>query len=162
MPSPINLQQFLLKTTAPRAVVEDIEVLEPGWTAARLDLHASWINARLAKRYAVPFAEPVPEPFVLWLVALVTRDVWLRRGRDPLDEGSAAYQSDADAAKQEIFEAANSETGLFDLPLRANSTASGIGRGGTMAYSEASPYVAHDAQREAGRQEDSNRGGTYV
>jgi len=158
----LTLSDFLLRTTAPRSVVEDVETLEPGWVETRIAAHEGWIHSRLAKRYAVPFAAPVPELVLKWIVSLVTRDVWLRRGRDPLDEGSQAYEADAAEAKQEVLEAANSEGGLFDLPLRQNTSQSGIAFGGTRAYVEASPYVAFDQQRDQGREEDFSRGGSYV
>jgi hypothetical protein len=91
----------------------------------------------------------------------VTIRAWMKRGFDPNDLATEEYKADAAAAMEEIKEAANADTGLFELPLRADTTASGISKGGPLGYTEASPYVWTDEQARAGRDEDSRRGGTY-
>ena len=53
------------------------------------------------------------------------------------------------AAKSEVTEAADSEEGKFDLPLRQDTTATGVSKGGPLGYSEVSPYTWTDRQREA-------------
>lgn len=153
-------EQFMQRVAMPREFVLAIEQAEPGWLQRQLEQRTSWIIARLAKRYG-PFVEPYPEVVLDWLTALVTPRVWLRRGHDPTDEQSQEYRDDAAKAEAEIMEAANCETGLFDLPLRADVETSGITRGGPFGYSESSPYVAFDQQRERGRNEDFNGGGTF-
>lgn len=116
---------------------------------SRLRIETSKINARLSKRYAAPFADPVPEIVLGWLVALVTPKLYQRRGWDPSDAQAAEIIKDAETARDEILEAANSETGLFDLPLRDDGSKSAIGRGGPFSYAEPSPYEWTDHQAEA-------------
>lgn len=112
---------------------------------------SSYIDARLRKRYAVPFTSPAPEIVCRWLVAIVTPMLYQRRGWDPSDEQAAAVIAEATAAKEELLEAANSETGLYDLPLRQDNVASAIAAPGPLSYSESSPYGWIDAQDQAVR-----------
>jgi guanyl-specific ribonuclease Sa len=84
-----------------------------------------------------------------WLATLVTPLVYRKRGIDPTDEQIVAADAAAQTARDEIKEAADSETGLFELPLRADTSASGVDRGGPFGYAEASPYTWLDVQREA-------------
>jgi len=58
-----------------------------------------------------------------------------------------------DIAVAELKEAADSKDGLFDLPLRADTTATGVSKGGPRGYSEASPYTNLDRQRARRRNE---------
>lgn len=161
MPSFLSKEEFLQRTSMPRSYAEAIDVAETGWLDRQLSQKTSWIEARLAKRYG-PFTSPYPEVLQDWLAALVTFRCWLRRGHDPTDEQALLYKEEAAKAEAEIFEAANSETGLFDLPLRADLPGStGISRGGTFGYSEQSPYVWMEAQRDTGRSEDGSGGGTF-
>lgn len=156
-----TLAEFKTRSLLPPDYVDAVEAVQPGFTAAQLESCARLdIDARLAKRYAVPFAAPVPEAVKSWETRIVTHRVCLRRGVDPSDLQQADIRDDAAAAKREIEEAANSETGLFDLPLRADTTASGISKGGPRGYSEQSPYVWMDGQVDVGRAEDAQRRGT--
>lgn len=156
----LDLAGFKGLTLMPSSYVDELEVAEPGWLDKQLAYWSSWIDARLAKRYAAPFASPYPTAVTGWLARLVTLRAMLRRGLDANDAQFETYQGDHDSAKAEVEEAANSETGLFELPLRADTTTSGISRGGPLGYSEASPYVWTDVQREAGVREDVAGSGT--
>lgn len=147
----------------PSEVVDELQAIAPGWLEAKLATRSRWIDARLGKRYAVPFdAASPPECVRDWLARIVTLSAFLRRGVDPTDGQFVEIKADAEKAEAEILEAATAETGLFDLPLRGDTTASGVSRGGTRAYTEASPYVGHDRQAAAGHLEDRNGGGSYV
>jgi hypothetical protein len=119
----------------------------------RIADHESWMGSRLTKRYATPFADPVPSIVISWLVGLVTADLFAKRGFNP---GSAqdeeAILGRAQRARDEIKEAADSKDGLFDLPIREDLPGtSAITRGGPLAYSEASAYTWIDVQAEAVR-----------
>jgi hypothetical protein len=121
----------------------------------------SFVEARLRKRYSIPFIAPFPSIVLEWQTAMLTLDMYRRRGFNP---GSAQDQDAiigaATTALAEIKEAADSDTGLFDLPLRDDTTASGISQGSPLGYSEGSPYVWTDQQACTGRQEDRNGRGT--
>lgn len=144
----------------PPVHVQEIEDQQAGWTDQQLASWSHWIGARLFKRYTVPFADPVPETVLIWLVRIVTWRAYIRRGVDPTDPEMAMIAEDAKSAMDEVKEAADAENGLFDLPLRnANTSGSAVTRGGPRSYSEHSPYVAGDIQREIGRQEDGGRRG---
>ncbi len=157
----LDLAGFKDLTVMPSEFSNAIETISPGWIDAQLAYWSMQIDARLSKRYATPFASPYPVALTGWLARIVTVRAWLRRGVDPNDQQFSEVKADADAAWAEIKEAADSNTGLFELPLRADTNASGVARGGPFGYSEQSPYVGFDIQRDVGRTEDSNRGGSY-
>lgn len=158
----LTASEFALLTVMPAEFLDEIEDRTPGWIDAQLETQSRWVDARLSKRYAVPFAAPVPEVVRSWVTRLVTLRAYHRRGVDPSDQQIAEVAKDRDDALLEIKEAADAEIGLIDLPLRADTTASGISKTSTLAYTERSPYVGLDVQRTAGRDEDMNGGGSYV
>jgi hypothetical protein len=154
---------FKSRSIVPSSDVDDIETLESGWTDQSLASWSDEINARLQKRYAVPFGTAgtprtdVPPTILRWLVALTTRDVYFKRGSNPASAQDAeAIRGMAERAEAELSEAANSETGLFELPLKASAAGSAITRGGPLALTETSPYVWTDRQVDVGRDEDAN------
>lgn len=161
MPAYLTLAEFQLKTLLPANVVADIEAATPGWTDEQLALVSARFDARLAKRYAVPFAAPYPQVLGEWIAAVVSMRAYLKRGVSALDEQFQEYKAQHDAALKELEEAANSEMGLWELPLRADNAASAVAQGFPRGYSEQSPYAAFDQQADIGRGEDSKRGGTF-
>lgn len=120
----------------------------PEYFDGKLAEHTSWINARLRKRYATPFSDPVPEIVLSWLERLVTFDVYLRRGFNPSSQQDEEIKNRMVDAKAEIKEAADSNEGLYDLPLREDSSATGISKGGPWAEYDNTPYGFLDAQRQ--------------
>lgn len=151
----LTVAEFKLRTVMAQSNVDALELNEPGFLDAQLAGWTDQINARLRKRYAVPFASPVPPVVLEWLVRLVTPRAFLKLGVNPSDEQMTAIFKDAEMALAELKEAADAEMGLFDLPLRADRSASGI-TGGTLAYSEQSPYTWMGRQATGGRSEDGN------
>lgn len=157
----LDVDGFKSRTIATAALVDGTHIPpsltaeRAAWTAfvqSRLVIETSKINARLAKRYAVPFATP-PEIVLGWLTAKVTVKLYQRRGWDVSDAQAQEIIDDAKEADTEIKEAADAENGLFDLPLREDqspeTSAIALDRAGPLAYSEASPYDWIDAQTEA-------------
>jgi hypothetical protein len=154
--------EFRILTLLPVNVVDEVESRTPGWLTAQLTTVSSRFDARFAKRYAAPFIAPYPTVVQEWLAHIVSWRCYLKRGVNSLDSEAAEYKAQHDEAIKEVLEAANSENGLFELPLRQDvPDGSGVVRGGPRAYTEASPYVWMDVQAEAGRQEDEQGGGTY-
>jgi hypothetical protein len=126
----------------------------------RLAAQSSHIDARLRKRYAAPFAVPVPEIVLEWVERLVTRDCYVKRGFNPGDDAEDnEILARAVAAEAEVKEAADSKDGLFALPLRDDADADAIVKAGPLSYSEASPYVWSDVQAaQAAIDDESGRG----
>lgn len=147
---------FKALTLAPAAYVDAIETAEAGWTQGRLTHWSAWINARLAKRYATPFqpAPNTPETITGWLEALVTWEVYLKRGVDPLNGQVQDAKGRHDDAKKEILDAVDLERARPELPLRNDSDAHGVVKGAPLAYTEASPYTWTTVQRDAAADED--------
>lgn len=158
----LTTPEFKLLSAMPGPRVDDLEAVAPGYLAAQLSHWSSWIDSRLRKRYAAPFVAPYPETVKLWLAMIATPIAWIRVGVDPNDPQWVTVTDLEKAAKEQIKEAADSEVGLFDLPLRQDTTASGITQGAPFGYSEQSPYVWTDQQADTGREEDANGGGTTL
>jgi hypothetical protein len=156
-----SVAEFQTRTMIPVSYVTEVEAIQPGFTAAQLlSAEKLDIDGRLAKRYAVPFVAPIPEAVLAWQTRIVTWRIMMRRGYDPTDQQSIDLKEDHDAAKAEIKEAADSDVGLFDLPLRADTDASGISKGAPQGYSEQSPYVWTSEQARIGHCEDRNGRGS--
>ena len=149
MPSYLFLADFSTRSILPVADTAAVEAARPGFINLRLATWTSKVEARLRKRYAVPFADPVPETVLDWIVTLATPDVFRARGYNPKSEQDQQIQAAADLAWKEVLEAANSEDGLFDLPLLETSpSTSAIVEGGPYGYSERSPYHWTDVEAE--------------
>jgi hypothetical protein len=145
----------------PASYVTELETLELGWVDAQLANWSAWLDSRLRKRYAAPFALPAPIAVTNWLQRIVTHRCYLKRGIDPTDAQAAAIREDAEAAMREVAEAAASDTGLFDLPAStANAAASAITKTAPLGYSETSPYTWTAVQRDLADDERSDRGGS--
>jgi hypothetical protein len=121
----------------------------PNFVERRLDTAASWILARLRKRYNTKqIIDATPEIVLGWQEALVTLACFKRRGFNPSSAQDAEIVKAAEDAKLEIKEAADSNEGLFDLPILDSPDASAISKSSTFGYSEASAYAWTDVQRE--------------
>jgi phage gp36-like protein len=151
----VELDEFIASTLMPRPYVDEVEASSPGWIAQRLLLVSARLDSRLAKRYAAPF-RPSPYPLVVreWCVAIVTFECWLKRGIASTDQQAETYQKQYDTAFSEVEQAANSETGLYELPLRADLDGVAVTRGFPQVHSEASPYRWTVEQARRGRSED--------
>lgn len=160
MASYLDIAGFKALSTMSSAEVDELEAIAPGWLTAKLAARTRWMEARLRKRYAVPFAEPYPEAIQDWLARIVTLAAYLRRGVDPTDPQFAEIKADAEKAEEEIAEAAEAQDGLFDLPLKADSNGSGISKGAPYVYSERSPTLWTHIQSRRGREERRNGRGT--
>ena len=160
MPAYLTLAEFRLNTLLPDVVVDEIEARTPGWTDQQALLVSEHIDSRLRKRYRAPFATPYPAVLKEWVTHIVSLRAYLKRGVSSLDEQFGEYKAQHDRALGEVQEAADSDGGLFDLPLRADTTATGIEQGFPRAYSEQSPYAWTDEQAAVGRAEDDAGTGT--
>ena len=107
----------------------------------------SWLYARLRKRYAIPFdpADP-PDVFLNWLVALTDPIVYSKRGLNPSDSMRKTIDDARTEALADVKEAADSDVGLFDLPLLNDEAVSAIAEGGPYGYSEFLPETWTDQQ----------------
>lgn len=151
---------FKTRTLAPPDYVDAIEAETPGWTDAQLLAKSRWLDAKLAKRYAAPFASPYPECLLDWLTRIVTWRCYIKRGVDPTDREVAEVKADAELAEREADNAVSLAEAHFELPLRENTTASGATVGRPMTYTESTPYAWTDVQLDAALGEQQQRSGT--
>lgn len=157
----LDLDGFRSHTILPDEDVNEVELRYPGWIATQLAAASQKIDARLRKRYAVPFAEPYPLTVQSWLARIVSLKVLHKRGVDSNDQQYAEIRDDANTVFDELREAADSTDGLYELPTNADTSSSGVVRGGPYFYSESSPYVWTDTQASVGRVEDARRRGSH-
>lgn len=157
----LTLSEFTDLALLSPDLVTAVETIQAGWIEGQLEHWSAHIDARLAKRYATPFSSPYPVTVKGWLARIVAVRVYLRRGVDATDEQFLEIRNDARDALDEIEKAADAQHGLYELPLRADTTANGVTRGDTWSYSEQSPYVGLEQQRTTGRTEDSNGSGSF-
>lgn len=144
----LSLSTLKSLSVAPDEAFDDLEARYPGWLDAQLAYWSAWIDAQLRKRYAAPFAEPYPVAVTGWLARIVTAQAYHKRGIDPTDAQTATVFEDATEARKEVAAASNGNTGLWDLPARADTTATGISKGAPLGYSEQNPYDTWVAQRD--------------
>lgn len=157
MASPVTVLVFEGLSIMPLDAQAELEDRRPNFRQNQLNHYWNKIQARLRPRYDVAaMAADPPETVVGWLVDLVTKKCYDARGYDPSNpsDESAIKQAAIDA-ENEIKEAADSEKGLFHLPLLASiEDEDGVTKGGPLGSSEQSPYVWADEQAELGRIED--------
>lgn len=158
-PSYLDRTEFTNLTIMPSEQIARLEELAPGWLDAQLASSSRWADMWLAKRYPVPFAAPYPEMVQSWVARMVTARAYLAHGIPASDAQLELITSDATKAEEEIKQAADGQLGLIDL-APSDQSRDAVRFGGTRVYSEASPYVGMDVQRERARREDFRRRGT--
>lgn len=118
-----------------------------------LGKQSALIRDRLTKRYAVNFDDPGPVPATItkWLVWLVDYHVVDWTGGNPEGGEIDLRKRLFDQADAEIKEAAESEKGLIELPLRNTDPlgASAINKGGPLVAVNNTIYGFFDGQQTA-------------
>jgi hypothetical protein len=151
---PQEVIDFRTRTIMPEQDVDQLWSERPGYLEAAVAGALSDITARLRKRYRTPFTavgggNPRPEIVVVWQTKIVTPEAYRARGYNPQDPTMEWSEKDRDRAYEQIKEAADSELGLYDIPLLDTVDTSGVVKGGPLGSSQASPYDWIDEQAEA-------------
>ena len=158
----LTFTQFLVMTEMAAGDAQLVENKAPGYFEARASLEQARLDARLRKRYKVPFNQngaAVPAVVIGWLVAVLTPSMYRKRGGNSAQDDQIKKLEDlATSALAEIKEAADAVDGLFDLPLLDSGTASAISQGEPWGHGYASPYVATYARDARAAEEDQNYG----
>lgn len=140
----------------PSAIIQQLESEQPGAFDAICEAISRTFDARLHKRYATPFKEPVPEIIRINVSMVVAYQVWLKVGFNPQSEQDALLKMARDDALEWLKEAANAETGLDELPSRedpASGDDSAAKRTRPLARTDASPYTWTRRQADRVRSE---------
>jgi hypothetical protein len=150
MPAYLTLAQYRAITTVDGSVVDLCGT--KGKSVQRwLDLSSAHIRARLVKRYAIDWSEvenqPVPDKIIEWLILLVDIPVCKCAGATPEGRVDDWTREDEQRVNDELKEAADSETGLFELPLREPG-ASAATKGAPIIHEIG--FTVHDAWRALG------------
>lgn len=156
----LDLDEYKSYSVLPAVDIDDVETIQAGWVDRKLRAISYAVDARLRKRYSVPFTSPYPDQVCDWVARLMDPLLLKKRGVDATDEQFVSIAEDAKAAQEEIKEAANAEEGLFNLPALDTADTSAISKGAPLGYSEASPYVGMDVQEYYGRDEDRDGWGS--
>lgn len=158
----LTLDEFKALAPLPAEYIDAVEVCSAGYTELQLSYESAYIDSLLSKRYAVPFDPTKPYPLILkrWLSALVSLQIWLRRGLDATQQDAEIYIEAAKQARLDLTAAANAQDGLFELPLRGDLPGIGTVRPKPTSYSETSPFLSQRIQATRGREEDANGHGT--
>lgn len=134
---------------------------QPSWVLEQCRLKQAWVYSRLDLNYDVQkFGDPVPAIIKQWIAYLVAADLLMLLGDEPNQEDIDRYEKRADQSRADIEAAANSETGLFSLPLKQGTSTDGAQRKTVRYTHTASPYVSLRMQRDRGRAEDESGTGT--
>lgn len=163
MSSYLTIARYKLLSAMPSSFIDEVEDRYAGYVAAQVEIISARIDAKLRKRYDFPVTDVTKIPLVVeaWTTHLLDTEVFLKRGVSATDEQWQEYVKRKDGALSELDQAANSETGLFDLPKRNDdSSESGIVYGAPLVYSEQSRYVGFDREAEIGHAEDRTRSGS--
>lgn len=156
----LDLAEYKKYSVLPSGDIDDVETVQAGWVDRRLRAISNAVDARLRKRYSVPFSSPYPDQVCDWVARLMDPLTLRKRGVDATDEQYVSIEAEASMAREEIKEAADANEGLFDLPALDTADASAISKGGPLGYSEASPYVGGDVQVYYARDEDRDGWGS--
>jgi hypothetical protein len=135
-------------------IPDDVDFQEtryPGIVLERATEVSAFVDAQLIKRYAAPFQTPYPDVVIRWVAILTSYEILVDlRGGNPESPQLVTARERYDRAVAQIAQAADSEKGMFELPLRQTDPlgASAVNAGGPLGYSESSPYHWMDRQRE--------------
>lgn len=136
--------------------IDEVELRYPGFITQQIQLTSGWMDGRLRKRYPNAFTVPYADQIVQWCAAIVADKVMRKRGIDETDRQAEQYAEDRKRAEDEIKEAADSENGLWDIPLRSDTLTTGIVDPVPRSSSQQSPYVWQDEQIATAMNEDLN------
>lgn len=137
----LTLDEYRGLSLLPSAAIDDLDAQSPDWIANTIAAQSSVIDARLAKRYLVPFSDPCPAKVKEWLVRLLDARSYLKLGVDANDQQIEWIHADVAEVFKEMQEAADSQTGLWQLPLiQGQPGSNGIISPKVLSFSQASPY----------------------
>ena len=140
-------QEFTDRSPFGKDLSDRLEQSRPGLQMKLAASVSAEMDARLGKRYLRPIPNP-PEIVKLWAADLLTPRAYEALGVRPTDEQQEQINARAAQVYEFLKEAANSETGLFDLPLSATDQSSGIQAPTILSYSEHSPYTWRHKQAD--------------
>lgn len=137
--------------SVPGAVLTDFETSNPGRLAAMTVAISRLMDSYLFKRYATPFADPVPEVVKFHGTQIMSHQLRVIIGFDPGSAQDDQIVKARDAAFAWLEQAANSRDGLVELPLRepdpGKADATGVSRHKARAFSYRSAIDWHREQK---------------
>lgn len=150
----VDIEYVQLIGTVPPQVLAAFHEANPGAVDAICESVSRMFDARLHKRYATPFAAPVPEALRFHVAQVVSYQIWLKVGYNPGSAQDEAIKTARDDALEWLKDAADSQAGTVELPVReapVDGDTSAISRSRPLSYNEASPYTWTRRQAERAR-----------
>lgn len=118
----VSEADFRKSTRLAVAVVNSIDTERPDFIDVALSERSAELNARLRKRYNVPLTmAEVPTMVRRWVIVLVSYDVLTASGF-PANGSEEPIVAEYQLALEQIKETADTENGLYELPLYADET----------------------------------------
>lgn len=137
--------------SVPGAVLDEFEEANPGRLAKMIVAISRLIDSYLFKRYATPFAEPVPEVVKFHATQILSHQLRVIIGFDPGSRQDEQIVDARNAAFAWLESAANARDGLVELPLRepapGERDVGGVARRKARAFSYRRPIDWHRAQK---------------
>lgn len=138
--------------SVPSAVLVEFNANNPNRLAAMAVAISRLMDSYLFKRYATPFADPVPEVVKFHGAQIMSHQLRVIIGFDPGSAQDEQIVKARDAAFAWLEQAANSRDGLVELPLRepaaGKSDASGVVRRRARAFSYSTAMDWHRGQKD--------------
>lgn len=150
-----DVNYFRMMGSVPGAVLNQFEDENPGRLLAMIEAISRLMDSHLFKRYATPFAEPVPEVVKFHGTQILSHQLRIIIGFDPGSRQDEQIVDARNAAFAWLEQAANSRDGLVELPVRepdpGKPDVSGVARRKARGFSYASAKGWHRAMKERGR-----------
>ena len=138
--------------SVPAAVLAEFETANPGRLEAMAEAISRVMDSYLMKRYATPFAEPVPEVVKFHGTQIMSHQLRVVIGFDPGSVQDEQIVKARDAAFAWLEQAANARDGLVELPLRepapGKGDVSGVSRRRARAFSYPTAMGWHRGQKD--------------
>ncbi len=138
--------------SVPSSVLTEFATANPGRLEAMAVAISRLMDSYLFKRYATPFADPVPEVVKFHGTQIMSHQLRIIIGFDPGSAQDEQIVKARDAAFAWLEQAANSRDGLVELPLRepaaGKGDTSGVSRRRARAFSYTKPMDWHRGQKD--------------
>lgn len=138
--------------SVPAAVLDEFESANEGRLLEIAAAISRLMDSYLFKRYATPFATPVPEVVKFHGTQIMSHQLRLIIGFDPGSQQDAEIVKARDAAFAWLEMAANARDGLVELPLRepdpGKKDVAGVARRKARGFSFRSAMGWHRAQKD--------------
>ena len=91
----LDVEEYKQYSNLPDVDIDDMEAIQAGWIDRKLRALSNAVDARLRKRYSVPFVAPFPDQVCDWVARLMDVALLKKRGVDATDEQFVSIVEDS-------------------------------------------------------------------